>query len=659
MGYVSVIPYVAPRGTDVCQMSDERTERRLAAILAADVAGYSRLIGQNEARTLARLRAYRREVIEPEISGHRGRLVKTTGDGFLVEFSSALEALRCATGIQQQMAERNAGVADDERIDLRVGINVGDVVVENADIFGDGVNVAARLEEFAAPGGICVSGRVHEDATGRLSLNFVDLGDQQFKNIAHPVRVFALTPETLAASPKAGVPQPTRRPAVRSPPRWVFALGVLILLIGGTAWWWREHATPRSIAAAPAPVSARRLSVIVLPFSNLSDDPQKQYFADGITEDLTTDLSRIGDSFVISRTTAFTFKDKPVSAKEIGQQLGVRYVLEGSVQPLGRQIRVNAQLIEAQTESHVWSQRYDRDVANLSDLQTDITNQIAGALRLVLVRAEASRTSNNPDAADLILQGRAVLLKPLTLDGYSDAIRLFEQALALDPNSPEAQALLASTLANRTLDQSIDTKDADLKRADQLVSRVLAANPDYVPGHYAQGSIYRARGQWAAAAQEYEAIIARNDSEANALHFLGQCRLFTGAIDEVIPLEQKAIHLDPLDPQIAYKYARIGLVYLLQSRADDAVVWLEKARYANPKLPFVRPWLAAAYGLKGDKEDAAAELEEARKLSSAGTFQNLTTVKTRNQQIFGKTPVFNLMEDTYFAGLLKAGLPNE
>lgn len=407
------------------------------------------------------------------------------------------------------------------------------------------------------------------------------------------------------------------------------------------------------------PAVARRLSIVVLPFSNLSDDPQQQYFADGITDDLTTDLSRIADSFVISRTTAFTFRDKPISAKQIGEQLGVRYVLEGSVQPLGRQIRVNAQLIEAQTEAHVWSQRYDRNLADLSELQTEIINEIAGALTLVLVRAEASRTNSNPDALDLILRARAVFQRPVTRDVYSDAISLFEQALALDPNSLEAQSALARTLSDRVLDQDTDTEDADLDRADQLVNRVIAASPDYELAHLAKGDIYRARRQWTAAAQEYETIIASNDSAAYAFHALAQCKLYTGAIDEVVALEQKAIRLNPLDPQIAYKYARIGLAYLLQSRIDDAIVWLEKARSANPKIPFARAFLAAAYGLKGDKDRAAAELDEARKLYAPGSLQNLAVVKMRLQKTFPDPPVFCLFENTYFVGLRKAGLPDD
>jgi len=304
------------------------TIRRLAAILAADVAGYSRLIGADEAGTLSRLRAIRAELIDPAIARHNGRLVKTTGDGLLVEFGSVVDALRGASEIQAGTAERNATVPQGERIEFRIGLNVGDIVVENGDIFGDGVNIAARLEGLAEPGGICVSARVQEDAAGKLDLAFADLGEQLLKNIARPVRVYALRLEAASA--------------VSAP------------------------------LASPVSPSARapRLSIVVLPLTNLSDDREQQYFADGITEDLTTDLSRVSGMFVISRNTAFTYKDKPISAKQIGRELGVRYVLEGSVRRSGNQIRVSVQLIDTDTSAQLWAERLDRDLAITPELST-------------------------------------------------------------------------------------------------------------------------------------------------------------------------------------------------------------------------------------------------------------------------------------------------
>jgi adenylate cyclase len=323
-------------------LSTARIERRLAAILVADVAGYSRLIGADEAGTLARLKALRAKTIDPKIAAHHGRIVKTTGDGLLAEFASTVDALRCASEIQAGMADQNAGVPPVDRIELRLGIHQGDIVVEDGDIFGDGVNIAARLEALAEPGGICVSARVQEDAVGKLDLAFRDLGEQQLKNIARPVRAYSV----------GSVSAPHSRPAA---------------------------------------VDVPRLSIVVLPFANLNNDPEQQYFVDGITEDLTTDLSRVGDMLVISRNTAFTYQGKRVNTRQIGRELGVRYVLEGSVRRVGDQVRINAQLIDAETDSHRWAERFDRSVSDLLALQDEIVSRIAIALNVEIAVAEAAR----------------------------------------------------------------------------------------------------------------------------------------------------------------------------------------------------------------------------------------------------------------------------
>jgi TolB-like protein/class 3 adenylate cyclase len=363
--------------------------RRLTAILAADVAGYSRLMGADEEGTHERLQAHLRELVNPKIAEHRGRVVKNTGDGFLAKFASVVDAVRCAAEVQRGMAERNGAVPPGERIEFRIGVNLGDVIVEERDIFGDGVNVAARLEGLAKPGGVLISNTVHDHVRDRLSLSFEDLGDQQVKNIARPVRVYALRPEAVADLPAPSVP-----PAL-------------------------------SISQSPV---APRLSIVVLPFSNLSDDPEQQYFADGITEDLTTDLSRIAGTFVISRNTAFTYRNKPVATKQIGRELGVRYVLEGSVRRSGSRVRVTAQLIDAETDAHLWAERFDHDTADLFALQDEITSRIAIALSLEITRREAARPTVNPDALDCILRGRAALSKPPSRDTYAEAIRQFEHA---------------------------------------------------------------------------------------------------------------------------------------------------------------------------------------------------------------------------------------
>ena len=337
-----------------------RVERRLAAILAADVAGYSRLMGADEERTHERLKAHLGQLVDPKIKEHRGRTVKNTGDGFLVEFSSVVDAVRCAAEVQRGMIDRELEVPEERRIRFRIGVNLGDVIVERNDIYGDGVNIAARLEGLAAPGSICVSGSVRDHIGDRLPYAFEDMGEQNVKNIARPVRVYALRQEGIAGVPTAGV---------------------------------------SSTTASSPPVAAPRLSIVVLPFTNLSDDREQQYFADGITEDLSTDLSRISGMSVISRNTAFTYRSKPADTKQIGRELGVRYVLEGSVRRSGSQLRVNAHLIDAATDVHLWTERFDHDTGDRFALQNEITSCLANALGVELIAAEAARPAEQSRCA--------------------------------------------------------------------------------------------------------------------------------------------------------------------------------------------------------------------------------------------------------------------
>jgi len=376
-----------------------RVERRLAAILAADVAGYSRLIEADEEGALSRLKTLRSEVIDPKIAGYHGRLVKTTGDGLLVEFASVVDALRCAVEMQTALAKSNDRMPPDRRIAFRIGINVGDIVVEDGDIFGDGVNVAARLEGLAEPGGICVSARVREDAAGKLDLAFEDIGEQSLKNIARPVRVYALRLKDGSVSTEP----------IATPQRRVMGIAIVgaaavaaVLVVATGAWWLWPASKPASTAAVASstsvvqPLVAQRLSIIVLPFANLSSDPEQQYFADGITEDVTTDLSRIRHSFVISRNTAFTYRSKPIDTKQIGRELSVRYVLEGSVRRSGNKVRVNAQLIDAETDAHLWAEQFDGNISDLLALQNEIASRIAVALNVELINREAARRPTIP-----------------------------------------------------------------------------------------------------------------------------------------------------------------------------------------------------------------------------------------------------------------------
>jgi adenylate cyclase len=584
--------------------------RRLTAILAADMAGYSRLMHWDEEGTHECLRAHLGQLVDPKIKEHRGRVVKTTGDGLLAEFASVVDAVRCAVEVQRGMVERNAAIPADERIEFRIGINLGDIIAEHEDIFGDSVNVAARLEALAEPGGICISRTVRDQIRDKLAYPFDDLGGQSVKNIARPVRVYALRPQTIAALSSS------------SPPL-----------------------APATQQASVAP----RLSIVVLPFANLSGNRKQQYFADGITEDLTADLSRLANMLVISRNTAFTYRDKPVDTRQIGRELGVRYVLQGSVRRSGNQIRINAQLIDAETDAHLWAERFDRDMGDLLALQSEITSRIAVALNLELLAAEAARPNPDPDALDFILRGRAERLRPASRSGYETAIDLFERALALDPHSAEAQSLLAGALMSRLLDFGSSSAESDIKRAEGLAARALAAAPRNPLAHYARAQVLRVQGRLDEAITEYETVLAFNPNWVHALAAIGRCKILTGSFDEAIAAQEQAIRLSPRDPQISFWYFRIGQAHLLQSRIEEAIPWLEKARGANPEIPFFHAHLASAYALRGDIEQARTE---AKRLDGEDMYSSIALLRARNYLTHnrGARPeARELFETTYFA----------
>jgi adenylate cyclase len=599
--------------------------RRLAAILVADIVGYARLIGADEEGTHERVKSLRQEVFEPRIAGHQGRVVKSTGDGLLVEFSSAVEAVRCAVEVQRSLIYRNIRLPAHERIAFRIGINVGDVIVEADDIFGDGVNIAARLEAFSEPDGICISEAAHDQIRDKLPYRFEALGPQRFKNISRPVNSFALRAADIAHPP---VSTPTGGPA-----------------------------SPATLFSAPArPQAAPRLSTVVLPFANLGDDPAQQYLADAITEDLTTDLSRISEMIVISRTTAFTYRHKPVDAKQIGRELNIRYVLEGSVRRFAGQVRVNAQLIDAESDAHVWAERFDHNIDNLFALQDEVTSRIAVALNVELIDAEAGRATEQPDVLDYILRGRSEWHNGQTPQHLARAIDFFERALVLDPDSVNAKALLAAVLAGRVLDQMSPAAGTDTHRAEALAEEALRASPRNPLAYFAQGQTLRAQNKFEAAIPYYEAAVALNRNWVLALGALGHCRFLVGAIEESIPAQQQAIHLSPRDPYIGTWYWRIGMVHLLQSRPTEAIEWIEKARQANPKLAGPHAWLASAYALTGAADRASASLAEARRLSGDGRYSTLASFDVA--QSLG-TANRTLVQNTFFAGLRLAGVPEE
>jgi adenylate cyclase len=620
-------------------------ERKLAAIFAADVAEYSRLMGVDEVGTLRQLQAYR-AILDRLVEVHHGRIFNTAGDSVIADFASAVDAVECAVAVQQAIAQENANRAPEEQMRFRIGVHVGDVIVEGSNLYGDSVNIAARLEALAEPGGVCLSGAVRDQIGTRLPVAFTTLGEQRVKNIAEPVRAFKLG-GTLGPIASASAIGARGRPARRL--LFGFATAVVVLIAAGAAWWLRPAPPAATNASAP------RLSMVVLPFTNLSNDPSQEYFADGITDDLTTDLSRIEGSLVIARNTAFSYKGKAIDAKKIGRELDVRYVLEGSVQRSAKAVRVNVQLVDAETDRQLWAERFDRDLGDLFALQNEITERIARALQSQLAIAEAGRPIAHPDARDYILRGRAQLTKPISRETYDEAVRDFETAQALDPHAADAQAWLAVVLAVRVLDELSDFPSVDLRRAGELADEALAATPNSPMAHAAKAQVLRAEGRCAEAIPEYETSIALDRSRAPLYAHVGWCKFLTGSVDAVLPYFEQAIRLSPHEPGIAVWHGRVGVAKLLQSQTDEALVWLEEARNENARLPFVHAYLAAAYALKGDTERARKELAEAQQLSPS--YANMAQVEKSSWYDNPKIRAF--AEATYFPGLRRAGMPEK
>jgi adenylate cyclase len=629
--------------------------RKLIAVVYADMVGYSRLIGLDDAGTLERLRTLRTSLIDPAVEEYGGRIVQTGGDSLLIVFDSIDGAVGCAVKVQQQVPAYDAEQPPDRLIRFRIGINIADVIAHGTDLHGDGVNVASRLQSECPPGGICVTRAIRDHVHDRLALSFEALGALNLKNISRPIEAFVLIPDDDLTEPKS----------VKQSLVW----GDSEQVVKNIAHPERVFAShPKSVAGSPAgnitratstsqPNATPRLSIVVLPFTKLGDDPEQQYFADGLTEDVTTDLSRIAHMFVISRNTAFTYRNRAVTVRQIGRELGVRYVLEGGVRRSGNQLRVNAQLIDAETDAHLWADRFDYDTRDLVTIQNDITGRITVALNLEIIGAEATRPTEKPDAMDYILRGRAAYSKPPSREKYAEAIGWFERGLALDPKSVAAQCWLAIALTGRRLDGMIDTAAADIQRAEVLAGQALMASPRSSLAHYARGQVLRSQDRSQEAIPEYETVLALDRNWVNAFSALGQCKFFAGSIEETPPLVEQAIRLSPRDPLIGNWYWAIGRVHLLQSRTDEAIFWLERARSANFGLPVAHAYLSSAYALKDETKLAAAELTEARRLSSDDRYSSIARLKAA--QSWGVPKVRALFETTYFAGLHKAGVPEE
>jgi adenylate cyclase len=632
--------------------------RKLAAILAADVAGYSRLMGEDEAGTAKAVRE-RREAATPIVRSFGGRLVKTMGDGVLLEFPSVVAAVECAIAIQKLFAERNAGLAEGKRILYRVGVNLGDVLIEGDDILGDGVNVAARLEQIAEPGGVCLSGSAYDHVRGRVEANFIDLGEQRLKNIAEPVRAYSLSEEAvgIAPAPSPGAP-PSRTRGVRAFGAVLVGAFALALIAAGWIGW--RAWTPRAPAASVTTVedklaTAPRLCIVVLPFENLSGDKEQEYFADGITDDLTTDLSHLPDSFVIARGTAFTYKGRPIDVKQIGRELGVRYAFEGSVRRVGETITVNAQLISTETGAHVWADRFDGERSKLGELQVDIVARLANSLGVELVKVEALRAMrerpNNPDAVDLAMQGWAAVFRGFSKDSFKDAIATFEHALALDPKNVSALTGLALLSSALVMNHWSEDPPGDIARADETADTALALQPDNSIAHIAKAHVFFTKRQWGPAIAQAEAAIADDRNNAWGHAYAGYFKMFLGHSEDGFADLETALRLSPHDSGVPYWQSFTCELHDFLAHWEQAIEWCNKAIAGNPEQWWAFVHLAAANAWAGhDKEakDAAAQLQ---KVDPGFTLQTFAGIHWTDD------PTFNSQYQRVVEGLRKAGLP--
>ena len=593
-------------------------ERRLAAILAADVVGYSRLMGIDEVGTLRRLRAYRGELIDPAIAARRGRIVKTTGDGLLVEFPSAVDAVACAITAQRAISGLNAGEPEDRRLVFRIGINVGDIIIEANDIFGDGVNVAARLETLSQPGGLCISRAVRDQVRDKLPVTFDDLGEQEVKNIARPVRAFALGPDAIAAAPDLTVGVAVA-PSIRGR-LWMAAaaLAVVLIVAGGVAWWLARW--PSSVPHATesgAPGSARefgaRASIAVLPFAALSADGGRDYFADGLTEDIIAALGRFRELSVIAPAAVFAYKGKNPTPAEVGRDLKVRYVVEASVRRTPESIRVALNLTDTSRSQVLWSEKYDAEPKDIFAVQDQITRRISGALAVRVTSLELTRSAaKRPDsmeAYDLVLRGRA-LSAHLTRADNAEAHTLFERAIELDPKYAPAYVGLGRVDIHAVTEGWTANPSEALERAEGLGRKAIALD-DLDPGaHALLGDAALYFGEYDRALDEVKRAIDLNGSDAQSYSILMDALLFRGDLKGAIAAGETLVQFQPDPPDGAAFHLAVG--YVLADRGADAVRVLRHALDRNPGYSYGNVMLAAAYAASGRDQEAARQADVVR-----------------------------------------------
>ena len=596
-------------------LTDNHVERRLAAILAPDVAGYSRLMGADEEGTLARLKAVRKGTLNPALAAHRGHIVKTTGDGMLVEFASAVDAVRNAVEVQRRMAEQNATVPQSQRIEFRIGIHVGDVIFDDNDIFGDGVNIAARLEGIAEPGGVCISDDAYRQVRGKLEITCDDMGPQPLKNIAEPTRAWRVrltgqTPST--AQPGSAVSQSQALPLPDKP------------------------------------------SLAALPFQNMSGDPEQEYFADGMVEDITTALSRFRSLFVIARNSSFTYKGRAVDVKQVGRELGVRYVLEGSVRKAANHVRITAQLVDAATGSHLWADHFDGALEDIFDLQDQVTASVVGAIAPKLEQAEIERAKRKPteslDAHDYYLRGMASFHKA-TMEANDAAPRLFYRAIELDPDFASAHGMAAWCYAWRKMNGwETNPVQANTETAHLAHRAGVLGADDAVAlcaGGFALGYI---TGDLDDGGAMTDQALVLNPNLATAWLLSGYLKALLGEHEIAIEHLARAMRLSPLDPEVFVAHLGLAAAHLFDGRYDEASSWAEKASRQRPNAAGAARVAAASHALAGRLEQAQKAMARLRQIDPALRISNLRDVLTlRRPEVMAR----------YVEGLRKAGLPEE
>jgi TolB-like protein/class 3 adenylate cyclase/Tfp pilus assembly protein PilF len=590
--------------------------RKIAAILVADVVGYSRLASADEDRTLSRLRGLRSDLIDPAIAAHHGRIVKRTGDGSIIEFRSVVDAVRCAIEVQNGLIERNAGVPAERRIEFRVGIHLGDVVEEaDGDLMGDGVNIATRLEGIAKPGAICLSEQAYWQVKGRLDVKVSDLGAMQLKNIADPMRVYAL---------EVGTPPET-------------------------------NVVRRSLPAEKT--RAPRLSMVVLPFANLGGDSEQEHFVDGVTENLTTDLSRIRGAVVIARNTAFTYRGKPLDVKTIGRDLNVRYVLEGSVQRGGNRMRVNVQLIDAETGNHLWAERFDKPLADLFDMQDEIVARLANALNAQLAAAEARRAEQapNPDSMDVYFQGLAWYNKGASPENVAQSRSLFDRALAVDPDN--VGALIGSARADVRDGANFFVSDprAAFAAAEAKLAKALSSVPDHARGHGLLGYVDILTRRAAEGIAECERALELDRNLASAHAFIGLGKIFIGRAEETEAHVREALRLSPRDTNAHTWKTFGGIAAHFLGSCEQAAAWFRRAIEANRNYPTSYFMLAAALAQLGRLDEAHSAVKTGLALNPTLTISRLRVAWTAQSD----DPRYLAQLESAFEDLRKAGVPEQ